>query len=453
MSSSEDHKRDKPPDPPDDLNLGSGSPNTQDSAGFDQQHNPDPNQATFEVSHPATMATTAVSQTSTTATTTVSQDTEATTTVSQTLTTATTTVSLQTTATSTESQSTMGHIAVSPSVGEASQATGSISTAAGGLEAVTGQASPENVTAIPQGPVTGDVLVTDTPSNPQGSANAAALAAQQLSATLPGDNQLQVTVQVHAEDQASQSAGSANPAPGLPEVSANDVEAVVDSGMAPKPNMNTVLVDFTVGHQLSNLQLGGGLDSGSAPGAGQFAVGSSLGPGPGTGDVPPPVTDQQGQFSTEATNLGAITHTGNNLNATQSADSTQQGFEGAATNFHTNIVPPSALIEGVQPIGPIDEAEMTDDGDCQGHTAMDDSNTQTDTQHPSTSAGQHPTNLGATGQPIPAISFDPSAIGNLLQAASTGQFWDASGPLKGASTVQMQAMQAMLQQMSAASRS
>ena len=168
MSSSEDPNKGKPPEPPDGPDLGLGQSTTLGSAGFDQQHNPDPAQATLEVSQPHTMATTAVSQTSTTATTTVSQDTEATITVSQPPTTATTTVSLQTTATSTVSQSTMAHVTVSPSAGDASHATGSISTAAGGLEAVTGQASPENVTAVPQGPVTGDVLVTDTPSDPQG---------------------------------------------------------------------------------------------------------------------------------------------------------------------------------------------------------------------------------------------------------------------------------------------
>ena len=117
MSSSEDHKRDNPPDPPDDLDLGPGQSNTQGSAGFDQQHNPDPNQATITVSQSTTMAPPTVSQTSTMATTTVSQDTQATTTVSHPSAMATTAVSLQTTTTSTESQSTMGHITVSPSVG------------------------------------------------------------------------------------------------------------------------------------------------------------------------------------------------------------------------------------------------------------------------------------------------------------------------------------------------
>ncbi len=433
MSSSEDHERDKPPDLPDDPDLGLGSPNTQGSAGSNQQHNPDPSQATLEVSHPTTMATTAVSQLSITAKITVSQDTQA-----------TTAVSLQTTATCTESQSTMGHITVSPSVGDASQSTSSISTAAGDLEAVLNQVSPENTTAVPQGPVTGDVLATGTPSGPQGSANTAALAAQQLSAILTDDNQLQVTVQIHAEDKAFQSAGSANPVPGLPAVSADDVEAVVDSGVAPKHDLGTALVHILVGHKLSHLQLDKELDSGSTPGTRQFAVASGPGPSPGTGDVPPPATTQQGQFSAKPTNTGAITHTVNNPNATQSANSTQQGFESAAANFHSNIEPPSALIEGAQPMGPIDEVEIPEDGDRQDHTAMDNSDTQTDTQHPSTSVDQQSVNMGATGRPVPAITFDPEAIANLLQAASAGNFFDISGQLKGATAGHMQELHAVL---------
>ncbi len=285
MSSSEDKdgsKTPKPPEPPDDPDHGLNSSTTQGSAGFDQQHNPDPSQATLEVSQTTTMATTAVSQPSTMATTTVSQDNLATITVSHPFTTATTAVSLLTTSTSTESQSAMGHITVSSPVGDASQSTSLLSTAAGELEAVLDQVSPVHTTAVPQGPVTGDVLATGTPSDPQGSANPAALAAQQLSANVPGGNQFQVAARVHAEDKASQSTNSANPVPGLPAVSADDVEAIVDSGVAPKPNMDTVLLDFTVGRQLSNLQLGKGSSPGSAPGTGQFAAGSGLGPGPGT---------------------------------------------------------------------------------------------------------------------------------------------------------------------------
>ena len=245
-------------------------------------------------------------------------------------------------------------------------------------------------------------MVTDTPSNPQGSANTAALAAQQLSANVPGGNQFQVAVQVHAEDQASQSASSAPSVPGLPAVSADDVEAVTDTGVAPTPHMDTVVFNFTVGQQMSNLQLGTELSPASAPGAGQFTAGSTLGSGPGTGNVPHPVTDQQGQPSVEPANLGAIAHTGNNLGATQSANSTPPGFESIATNFSKPIELPSALIEGAQHTGPVDEAEMPEDGDRQGHTAMEESNQQTDTQHPSTSANQQPVNLGATGQPAPA---------------------------------------------------
>ena len=230
-------------------------------------------------------------------------------------------------------------------------------------------------------------------------------------------------------------------------MSADDVEAVTDSGVAPTPNLGTVAVNFTVGQQLSDLQLSEGLGSGSAPGTRQFAVGSGL--GPGTGGVPPPVTDQQGQFSAGPTNSGAITHPGNNLNATQSANSTQQGFESAAATFHGNIEPPKALIDGAQSLGPDNEAEMPEDGDRPYHTAMDDSNTQADTQHPSTGANQQPASLGATSQPLLAVTFDPDVIANLVQTASSGQFWDTPGTLKGATAAQMQAMQAMLQQMAA----
>ncbi len=179
MSSSEDKDGSKTPKPPDNLDLGSVLPHTQGSAGSDQQHNPDPNQATVIVSQPTTMVTTVVSQTSTTATTTVSQDNQTATTVSQTPVTATTTVSqpstmatiavsLQTTATSTVSQSTIGHVTVSDSMGDTSQFASSISTTAGELEAVIDQAFPESVTATPQGLVTGSVLTTELTSDLQG---------------------------------------------------------------------------------------------------------------------------------------------------------------------------------------------------------------------------------------------------------------------------------------------
>ncbi len=277
MSSSGDPNKGKPPEPPDDPNLGLDQSNPQGSAGFDQQHNPDPSQATLEVSQPTTMATVTVSQTSTTATTEVSQDNQATLTVSQPPVTATTAVSLLTTATSTESQSTMSHSIVSSSVGDALPSTSSISTAAGELQAVLDQVSPESATAVPQGPVTGDTLATDTSSEPLGSANPAALAAPQLCANVPAGNQFQVVAQVHADGQASQSADSASPVSGLPVVSAADVEAVVDSRMAPTPDLDTVAINFTVGQQMSNLQLGKEPSPGSAPGAGQLVAGSDLG--------------------------------------------------------------------------------------------------------------------------------------------------------------------------------
>ncbi len=90
---------------------------------------------------------------------------------------------------------------------------------------------------------------------------------------------------------------------------------------------------------------------------------------------------------------------------------------------------------------------MPDDGDCQGHTAMDSSDTQTRNQKPSTSSDQQPGNLGATGQPGPAISFAPDAIANLLQAASAGNFWDVPDQLKGATAAQVQELQSVLQNM------
>ncbi len=249
---------------------------------------------------------------------------------------------------------------------------------------------------------------------------------------------------------ASQSASSANPVPGLSAVSADDVEAVVDSGVAPTPNMDTVLLDFTVGRRLAVQSTVGWrsrlwfhtryrtvrcrVRSRTRSRYRRRAT---------------PVTDQQGQFSAEPTNPGAITHTGTTTDATQSANSTQQGFEGAAATFHGNRELPQALIEGALSPGPDNEAEMPEDGDHQDHTAMDASNTQMDTKRPSTSANQQPANLGATGQPIPAITFDPEVIANLVQAASAGQFWDAPGPLRGATADHMQELHAVLQKMAA----
>ncbi len=290
MSSSEDKdgsKTLKPPDPPDSLDLGPEQSHTQGFAGSNQHCNPDPTPATLAVSKPTTMATTALSQTSTTATTMMCQDTQATIIVSHPSTTATTAVSLQTTATSAVSQSTLGHVTASPSEGDVSHSTSSLSTAASELEAVLNQALPEGIAAIPQGPVTRNVPTQDPTSDLQGSANTATSAAQQLAATSPVNNQLQVIVQIHAENKAFQRADSANPVPGLPEMSTEEDEAVVDSGVAPKPNLGTALVDIMVGHKLSTLQLNRESGSVSAPGAGQFAVGPAPGPGPGTGDVPP----------------------------------------------------------------------------------------------------------------------------------------------------------------------
>ncbi len=196
-------------------------------------------------------------------------------------------------------------------------------TAAGELEAVINQALPESIAKPTQGPVTGTVPTQDPSSYLQGSANPATLVAQQLPATTPENNQLQVIAQVHAEKIASQSADSAHPIPGLPEMSAEEVEAITDSGVAPTSDLGTALVDIIVGHQLSALQLGQEQGCASAPGTGQFAVGPGPGSGPGTGDVPPPVIDQQAQGSTEPPHPGAIMHTGTTTDATLSANPIQ----------------------------------------------------------------------------------------------------------------------------------
>ncbi len=235
-------------------------------------------------------------------------------------------------------------------------------------------------------------------------------------------------------------------------MSANEVEAIVDSGLAPTPNMDTVLINFTVGQQLSNLQLGKEFSPGSASGTGQFAARSNLGSGPGTGNVSHPVANPQGQPGAEPTNNGAITHTGNDLNATLSANSVPPGFESAVATFHNNIEPPAALIEGAQPTGPFEEAEMPEDGDRQDHTVMEASSQQTDIQHPSTSANQQPASLGATGQPAPATRFTSDAIANLVQAAAAGNFWDDPEQLKGATAGHMQELHAVLQKMAASQK-
>ncbi len=201
-------------------------------------------------------------------------------------------------------------------------------------------------------------------------------------------------------------------------MSAEEVEAITDSGVAPKPDLGTALVDIIFSHQLSTLQLDKESDSVSAPDTGQFAVGPGPGPSPGTGDMPPLVTDQQGQASTEPLHPGATVHTGINPNTTLSANSTQSGYESAAGTFHGSLEPPKALILGALPAGPNNEAEMLEDGNCQEHTAMDSSNIQTDAQNPSTSANQQPGNLGATGQLGLAVNFAPDAMADLLKAAA-----------------------------------
>ncbi len=305
---------------------------------------------------------------------------------------------------------------------------------AGELEAVINQAFPEVIAAVPQGPVTGDVLDTNPASDPQGPANPATSGAQQLTATSADNNQHQVIAQIHAEDKASQSAASATAVPGLTEMSVDDVQAVTESGVAPLPSLDTVRVDFVLGQQLSTLQLDRGLGSGSVP---------------STGNVPPAVTNQQGQINTAPPTPGAIAHTGNNLNAAPlSANSTQPGYESAAATFHGKLELPSALIPGAQPAGPEYEAEMPEDGNRQESTTMDCSNTQTDTSTPSTSANQQPGNLGATGQPVPAIRFSAEAIADLVKAAAAGNFWDIPGQMQGATAAQMQELHAVLQKMS-----
>ncbi len=350
-------------------------------------------------------------------------------------------------ATSTVSQSTPGHTSLSPSVGNTSHSTSSISTAAGESEAVVNQALPEGAAKPIQDPMTRTIPTQDPHSDLQGSAIPAPPVAHLLAATTPENNQLQVIAQVHAENIASQSADSVPPVPGLIELSAKDVQAVADSGVAPVPDLGTALDDITVGHQLSALQLGQESGSVPAPSTGQLATRPGPGPGPGTGDMPPPVTDQQAQASTEPLHPRAITHTGITLDATLSANSIQPGYERAAATFHGSVELPKALIQGAQPVGPDNEAEMPEDGDRQEPSAMDSSNMQTDAQNPSTSTNQQPGNLGATGQPSPAISFTSDAMANLLKAASAGHFWDVPGQLKAATAAHMQELQAVLQKM------
>ncbi len=207
---------------------------------------------------------------------------------------------------------------MSPSVGDASHSTSSISTATGELEAVLTQALPESIAKPAHDPVTGDTATPGLSSDPQGSANPVTSVAQQPAATLDESNQLQVTAQVHAEYIASDSADSVPPVPGLTELSTEEVHAITDSGVAPKPDLGTALVDNMVGHQLSALPLGQESGSVSAPGTGQLAVGPAPGPGPGTGNVPHPVIDQKAQASIEPQHPGAITHTGTSLAATLS---------------------------------------------------------------------------------------------------------------------------------------
>ena len=102
-------------------------------------------------------------------------------------------------------------------------------------------------------------------------------------------------------------------------MSADDVQAITDYGVAPSPSLDTVRVDFTLGQQLSILQLDRGLGSGSVP---------------GTGNVLSAVTDQQGQINTAPPTLGAIVHAGNNLNAAPlSANSTQPGRVGRLSHL------------------------------------------------------------------------------------------------------------------------
>ncbi len=82
-------------------------------------------------------------------------------------------------------------------------------------------------------------------------------------------------------------------------MSADDVQSVVDSGVAPTPNLHSALVDIIVGHPLAGLQIGQEQESAPAR-TGQLAAGPGPGPGPGTGDVTNPVVDPQAQTNTEA---------------------------------------------------------------------------------------------------------------------------------------------------------
>ena len=167
--------------------------------------------------------------------------------------------------------------------------------------------------------------------------------------------------------------------------------------------------------------------------------------------MPLPVTDQQGQASTEPLHPGAIVPTGITPDATLSANCIQPGYESAAITSHGNIKPPKTLIPGAQPVGPVNEAEMPDDGDRHEPTAMDSSDTQTDAQNPS-SADQQPGNLGATGQLGPAISFTPDAMADLIKAAAAGHVWDTPGQLQGASAAHMHELHTVLQKIASSQK-
>ncbi len=140
-------------------------------------------------------------------------------------------------ATSVVSQSPQAHTSVNPSTGDASHLVSSILTAAGKLEAVIDKALPEGAAQTNRDPVTRNTPALDPSRDPLVSASPATPVAQQPAATSAESNQLQVTALVHADNTASLSATSALPVSGLTEMSADEDESIVDSGVAPTPDL------------------------------------------------------------------------------------------------------------------------------------------------------------------------------------------------------------------------
>ncbi len=206
------------------------------------------------------------------------------------------------------------------------------------------------------------------------------------------------------------------PVPGLLEVSADEVESLVDSGLAPKPILHSTLIDQYVDDQLACLQLGTESGPRSAPDPGQFAAGPRQGSGPDTRNVTNPVTDPQAQANTKPPHSSANVHTGTIQDANQTATSVQPEYDSTAAAFHGNVDPANTSISRAQLVGPDHEEEMPDDGDSQLTTAMD--STTSDAQALVADAGLQPENLATPGQQGPAAGISSDAVAHLLKGLS-----------------------------------